>query len=764
MEWLLPSDITASDSLQESVGGHPLVADILARRGIVDPDEALAFLDPARYRPAAPADLPDLDTAAARLMEAVRRRERILVWGDFDVDGQTSTALLVDALRDLGAAVNYHIPLRLAHGHGVKADMLREYFEQGIQVVLTCDTGVAEFEAAEAARTAGVPMLITDHHALPETLPDAPAVVNPQRLPEGHPLRDLPGVGVAYKLVEALYALAGRSGEERRLLDLVALGIVADVANQRHDTRYLLQLGIDALRVPQRVGLRALMRSAQVDPTNLSADTIGFQVGPRLNALGRLDNARLSVDLLTTDDETRAQQIAAQLELLNNRRKQIDDQIYAAAQEQIARDPSLLDFDALVLDSPNWHAGVIGIVAARLAEQYQRPVVLLVSPEGQPAHGSARSVPGVDIIASIAANDHLLLKYGGHAGAAGLTLDAALIPQFRRQLSATVREARSPDVVEGQPVDGVVTLGDLTMELAQALNRLAPFGEGNPPVTLMIPDLKLAAHATFGIGGRHRRLTVEDAQGASATIVWWRGSDHPLPGEAFDVLLTPRINDYKGARSLQLEWVDSRPLPGAAVEAGPRYHLVDLRRDPDPLSVLPTDALVWAEALSLDALPTEFRDRIITRANASSAPALTIWTSPPGPQELAQLLDETKARTVYVLGRDAATSTPSAFLERLAGLVKYAQRVYDGKLSVVQLAGATGQREAAVRRGLEWLAAKGQVTVKWLDGDRAQVTPGGTRDDVAVEPLQDSIRALLAEAAAYRAYFRRANLTPIFEP
>lgn len=762
MDWLLPSDITAGDALRESVGGHPLVADILVRRGIIEPGEALAFLDPTCYRPAAPADLPDLDIAAARLMEAIRGGERILVWGDFDVDGQTSTTLLVDALRDLGAAVSYHVPLRLAHGHGIKADILQEYIDQGVQVVLTCDTGVAELEAVEAARAAGVTMLITDHHTLPDTLPDALAIVNPQRLPEGHPLRDLPGVGVAYKLVEALYALAGREGEEKRLLDLVALGIVADVATQRHDTRYLLQLGIDALRDPQRVGLRALMRSAQVDIANLSADTIGYQVGPRLNALGRLDDARLSVELLTTTDEWQAHQIAAQLELLNTRRKQIDDQIYAAAQEQIAKDPSLLDFETLVLDSPNWHAGVIGIVASRLAEQYQRPVLLLVSPEGQPARGSARSVPGVDIIAAITANEHLLIKYGGHTGAAGLSLDAALIPQLRRQLSNTVRESRSPDIADGKPVDAIVTLGDLSMELAQQLNRLAPFGEGNPPITLMVRDLKLAAHATFGMGGRHRRLTVEDAQGVSATVIWWRGSDQPMPGEAFDVLLVPRINDYKGTRSLQLEWVDSRPLPGAALESGPRFHLVDVRREPDPVSVLPAQALVWAEAISPDVLPAEIRDRAITRADASLTPALIIWTSPPGPQELAQLLDETQARTIYVLGRDAAISTPPAFLERLAGLVKYAQRVYDGKLSVVQLAGATGQREVAIRRGLEWLAAKGQVTVKWLDGDHAQVTAGGVYDEPAIELLQDAIRAILAEAAAYRAYFRQANLAPIF--
>ncbi|MBN1310742.1 MAG: single-stranded-DNA-specific exonuclease RecJ [Anaerolineae bacterium] len=761
MEWLLPSDVMVSQALRESIGGDPLVADILARRGLDEPGEVRAFLDPACYTPAPPSDIPDLDTVAHQLMEAIRQGKNILVWGDFDVDGQTSTALLVDALRDLGGKVSYHIPLRLVHSHGVHAEVLRDYIDQGIQLVLTCDTGVAAHEAAEMARDAGVTMLITDHHTLPETLPDAPAVVDPQRLPEGHPLRDLPGVGVGYKLIEKLYELAGRGGEEQRFLDLVALGIVADVATQRHDTRYLLQLGIEALRNPQRLGLQALMRSAKVDPSNLSAETIGFQVGPRLNALGRLDDARLAVELLITADEIHAQQISARLEQLNTRRKQIESQIFAAAQEQIARDPSLLDFDALVLDSPHWHGGVVGIVASRLAEQYQRPTVLLISPEGEPARGSARSVPGVDIVGAFAAAEHLLIRYGGHTGAAGLTLDADLIPQFRRQLSNIIRETRDPDVVEGRAVDAVVSLGDLTMALTEELNRLAPFGEGNPPITLMIPRLKLAADAVFGVGGRHRRLTVEDEQGTNATVIWWRGSDHPLPVDGFDLLLVPHINDYRGTRSLQLEWVDSRPLPGAVVETGPRYQLTDLRRETDPAATLPPDVAVWAEA-AVDDLPDALQEKVITRATAAPSRTLIIWTCPPGSQELAQMLDKTQARDIHVLARDANASVPGAFLERLAGLVKYAQHHYDGEISVLKLACATAQREVVVRRGFEWLAARGQVSIEWLDGDRARLTAGGSPDEAALEPLQDAIRALLAETAAYRAYFRQANLTSIF--
>jgi single-stranded-DNA-specific exonuclease len=765
MKWLFPSNITASAALREAVGGHPLVADILARRGFSEAEAALAFLDPAHYSPSPPTELPDLVTAAEHLLDAIQRGDPILVWGDFDVDGQTSTALLTDALRHLGGQVSYHIPHRLKHGHGVQPDILKEYLGRGFRVILTCDTGVAAHEAADIARTAGAVLLITDHHALPERLPEAPAVVNPQRLPAGHSLRDLPGVGVAFMLARQMCTLAGRSDEALQFLDLVALGIVADVAPLRHDTRYLLQLGIEALRFPRRVGLQALMRSAGIDPLNMSADMIGYQLGPRLNALGRLDEARLAVELLTTDNEVMAQQIAAQLEVLNDRRKQIEDQIYGAAQEQIARDPSLLSFEALVLEGPNWHPGVIGIVASRLVEQYHKPVVLLTPAEDGVARGSARSVPGVDIGAAIAANADLLLGYGGHPGAAGLRLDADLIPQFRRRLSNTVQKIWDHSAVDGYAIDAIFPLADLSLELADELNWLAPFGAANPPVLLMDSGLRLAAHTAFGANGKHRRLIVEDGEGRSYPLIWWEGSESSLPPPIFDLLYIPRINDYRGRRSLQLEWVASRPTPGAVVEveAGPRYRLVDWRSQTVAWEGLGAEAGVWVEGADASASGIPASIRRLDRATACPCPVLAIWTVPPGPQELEQMLGVTQPHTVYVIARHKPEDNPRAFLQRLGGLVKYALNNYAGEVSILKLASATAQREITVRRGLEWLAAKGHISLEWLDADRVHLVATSNTAETEREALQDAIRALLAEAAAYRAYFCQADLGMFFQ-
>lgn len=764
MEWIAPAEVSVSSELQRVVGGHPLVAEILARRGITDAKEAQAFLDPTYYQPTSPSELPDVDIASQHLLEAIKADRKILVWGDFDVDGQTSTSLLVDALTALGANVVYQVPHRMKHGHGVDVSLLQEYLNQGVELVLTCDTGIAAHAAVQAAKQAGVTMLVTDHHKLPPELPHADALVNPQRLPEGHPLRDLPGVGVTFKLVQRLYELAGKSGEEKHLLDLVALGIVSDVATQRHDTRYLLQLGIDRLRQPQRVGLQALMEAAQVQVDTLSADTIGFQVGPRLNALGRLDDATRAVELLTTDNPLFARQIAATLEVLNNDRKQIEDQIYKAAQDQIAKDPALAnDFEAVVLVGERWHPGVIGIVASRIVEQYNKPAVLLATRADDPlARGSARSVPGVDIGASIAATAHLLASHGGHAGAAGCALDKDFVPQFRRQLSNTIHETRDREVVVGLPIDAEVALGGLSMELAEDLDRLAPFGAGNPPIRLMTSELRVVSDAVFGVGNKHRRVTVEDMEGVSYVVTWWRGAEHPKLPDVIDLVYIPRINDYKGRRSLQLEWVAYRPTPGIAVKVEPEIALVDLRHATDALTRIGETVSVWVEGMAADESPFA-PERVATRYAPVRGAELAIWTTPPGPQEVTQMMDLSHAHIFYVVCAHTPDDLAEGFLKRLTGLIKYAQRVHDGQVSILQLAAATAQREATVRHGLDWMVAKGHISVEWQTADQATIKAGGKpADSHALSQIQDSLQALLSETAAFRAYFRQARLETFF--
>lgn len=772
--WLAPPPVIVPAALAAAVGGHPLVAETLARRGLADPAAALAFLDPARYAPAPASELPGMARAVTRLGRAIRAREPICVWGDFDVDGQTATALLVATLRDLGAQVTYHVPVRETEGHGISLAALRQVIADGARLILTCDTGIAAHAAVAYARQQRVDVIITDHHELPATLPEAVAVINPKLLMSPgrdkpgflekpglsppHPLADLPGVGVAYKLAEALYDWARRSGGAEQHLDLVALGIVADLALQRGDTRHLLQRGLAALRRAERPGLRVLLETAELLPAHLSEEHIGFVLGPRLNAAGRLADAGPCVELLTTGDEVRARIIAADLEALNGRRKLLCDQVEAGAEAQIAADPSLLEHAALVLSSPHWPAGVIGIVASRLVEKYGKPTILIAAPPDGAGRASARSVAGINITAAIARHADLLTHFGGHPMAAGFGILPDRIPDFRRALSRTVKamQAERPPVA-GLPTDGILPLSELTLPLVDDLARLAPFGPGNPPLTLVAERVHVVTQRPVGRGEEHRLLRVADETGSERQVIWWGGGSEEVPAGMIDLAYVARASSYRGARDLQVELLAWRPAASAEVKAEAKAEVVDYRDAAQPKALLPElltqgDVAVWREGEAAADVPGA------DRRSLSQAETLVIWTVPPGPAEMRAALAQVRPARVYLFADDPGMDRPDAFLRRLAGLVKHALRARAGRVELEALAAATAQRAATVRLGLAWLAAQGHVHVGTETNEEVQLAAG---DGVpAAEPARAlaaaRLKAALEESAAYRAYYRGA--------
>ncbi len=781
------------EALQTAVGGHPLVAQTLVRRGITDVESARAFLDPEYYPATPPHELPGLSRAADLLDVAIAAGEPILVWGDFDVDGQTSTTLLVEALKDVGAQVSYHIPLRATEGHGVKVGVLEQkltsphplsYRERGARgegnsprVLLTCDTGIAAHEAIEFAKSRGLTVIITDHHDLPPELPNADVIVNPKLLPEGHPLSTLPGVGVAYKLIEELFNRRQKTEDggrktgrktpspvpghpSEKYLDLVALGIVADVALQTGDARYLLQRGLNVLRRTPRLGLQTLFENAEIIPDQINAETIGFGIGPRLNALGRLSDANPIVEFFTTDDRSRAAVVATQLEGLNHKRKLLTEQIYQSAISQIEADPNLLDFAALVLSHPQWPAGVVGIVASRLVERFHVPVILISAPEGHIAHGSARSVEGVHISEAIAAQRDLLHGFGGHPMAAGLSIDTERIADFRRSLSRTIRE-KYP-LAPAQPhltIDAYLPLGEITLNLADDLSRLAPFGAGNPSLILATRNVKLVSSTPIGRDKSHLRLVMEDRTGNVQDILWWRGASEALPEGEFDIAYTISTNTFRGERRLQLEWQDFRPSAGASSEAAPEVSpriVLDYRHEKHPLPLL--DQL---KAEGNFTLYTEgaARHRLggCDRTELAPAETLILWSAPPGPREFSALLAATTPRRIVLFGIDPALNTLETFLTRLAGLVKHALRAKAGIVELSALAAAMAHRENTVRLGLAWMEEKGFIRGEW-QAERGEIWL--TADGQAGLALQDvamTLKAVLDETAAYRAYFRETS-------
>ena len=757
--WEEPAPVEVPAALRDAVGGPPVLSETLVRRGHDTPERALAFLEPRHYRPAAAADLPDMMAAADRIERALRDGERIGVWGDFDVDGQTSTTLLVETLRRLGADPAYHIPVRATESHGVGVEALRGFLDSGVTLMLTCDTGVDDNEAVEYAAGRGVDVIITDHHDLPPELPPALAVINPKRIDGPHPLRALPGVGVAFQVARELFGRAGRIEESRELLDLVALGVVADLAEQVDDTRFWLQVGLMVLRRTERVGLQVMMELAELNRETLAEEQISFALGPRLNAIGRLGDANPIVELMTTDSREAARAQVEELERMNARRRLLTDQVFDAACDQIDADPGILDHPGLVLFHADWPPGVIGIVASRLVERFHRPTLLLAAPDG-PVRGSARSISGCNVTAAIAACAELLDGYGGHPMAAGVSLQPERLEPFRRELQAALRE----QIGDGPPaprlpIDGVLDLGQTDLDLVAALAGLGPFGPGNRALTFASHGVTIKGVTEVGRGGDHRKMLVADRTGATRSVMWWQsGGDLPPEGH-IDLAYRISAHDYRGSRSLQVEWIDARPAaaPTAIVSGPEQPAVVDHRAGTDAAGALAELAngvaeppMIWGEDGVAE--PATGRDRI------GPAQTLVVWTTPPGRAELQHVLRRAQPRALHLFAVDPETAPADRFMASLAGMCKHALRHHEGRIAIGRLAAALAHREATVRAGLAWLAARGDLTVVRQDAESVTLADGGQADPTAAERSERDVRDLLTETAAYRRFYAKTPL------
>jgi single-stranded-DNA-specific exonuclease len=755
--WINPTPVDIPASFAD-LNLTPLIAVTLIRRGINTPEAARSFLDPDSQPSVSPYELPGMDTAIERILLAIRRSESVCVWGDFDVDGQTSTALLVQTLRVLGADVTYHIPIRAVSSHGVHIPQLTEIIDYGANLILTSDTGITAHEAVDYAKSRGVDFVITDHHDLGETLPDAIAVVDPKMLPGDHSLANLAGVGVAYKLAKVLLSETKSTNlAQEDLLDLVALGLIADVALLKGETRALTQKGLATLRNTKRLGLQTIMEMASVQPETVTEETIGFTFAPRLNAIGRLGDANPAVELLTTDDPVRARVLATQLEGLNSQRKLLTSQIYRAAEAQLRENPELLQQPAIVLGHPSWPGGVIGIVASRLKERYNKPVILFNTPEDGPARGSARSIEDVHITEAIAAQKDLLRNFGGHPMAAGLAIDQEKLPAFRKRLGRTI-ESMLGEVAYEEPslqIDAWLGLDELSLDLADTIEQLAPFGAGNPSLTFASRDVTLKAVSKIGKNRDHLSLNIEDGHGNIERLLWWNGIDDELPetGSKIDIAYSLRANTFRGERQLSFQYIDYRVVEEKAVEVKrKKIEIIDLRNTAEAL-----EKLTMAYGLSSSVIYTEGEDKKKTngvdRYNLQPSDELAIYTAPPGPVELKAILDQVKPQKVYLVAQNPPEEKTDELLKRLAGMAKFVIAKKDGETKISELAAATAQRESTVRIGLEWLSVGGHVAVEGEE-DTVSLSPGnGEGNQYVQKELYVAVKGLLEETAAYRNYF-----------
>ncbi len=580
--WILPvTDETCAHALARDLLLPYAIAALLAQRGVHTTAEARIFLEPSLDHLHDPLTMHGMAQAVARIRRAARHGEPILIYGDYDVDGTTAVVLLKTAIERLSRAgsgagtkdlVRFHVPHRLREGYGMQGEVLARAAAEGVRLVISVDTGIRAFAAADAAEALGLDLIVTDHHLPDGALPKALAILNPNQHGCSYPCKGLCGAGVAFKLSQAL--LEAEAGEDlaaqARLrtkllpsfLKMLAIATVADAVPLVGENRAIVALGLAGLREPASPGLRALLAVAQLDPVRkpLSATDVGFRLGPRINAAGRMDIASDVVELFTTREPARAQALAAKLDDLNTDRRNTEA---AALKAVLARldEPEFTEARCLVLDGEGWHRGVIGILASRVVETAGKPTLVIAHEDGE-AYGSGRSVEGFHLLAALESCADLFTRFGGHAHAAGFSLPSASVPELRTRLIAyAATHVRDEDLLLPVRCDGELPLSHVTPALYRAMRQLEPFGMGNPEPAFVARDVRLLAEPRF-MKERHCKLQLEQGQVKFAALGWgWAERVQTLgltTGDAIDMVYRLRENEHPEYGGLELEIVDLR--------------------------------------------------------------------------------------------------------------------------------------------------------------------------------------------------------------
>jgi len=552
-----------SNLLDQHVLIHPLVAGILAGRGYENPENVRSFLSPMLSEMLDPHLLRGMPAAVERLLKARRTQETVCIYGDYDVDGISGTALLVSFLRKTGFVCIYFIPNRFDDGYGLNAESIKCIIALGASLIVSVDCGITAVDEALLCRSLGADLIIVDHHAPKDVIPDACAVLNPLQPGCSYPFKSLAGVGVAFNLLVALRSALREAGafnggvvpDLREWLDLVALGTIADVVPLVGQNRLYAYHGLKQLSSSLKPGITALKRVAGITD-DVSCGQVGFRLAPRLNAAGRMESAVPGVDLLLSNDEQECQMIASELDAANTERQAIERRIFEEADAMILSANNLEGRRSIVLASTEWHQGVVGIVASRLVERYHRPTILIALTEEGSGKGSGRSIPGFHLLDALTSCSHYLDRFGGHRYAAGIGLREEKVAAFAEFFEIeAARMLTAVDLVPVLSIDAEVQPADITKELAAELKRLEPFGAGNPEPVLMMRGMTVIERRVVGEGHVRLRLLKDKV---TFTAIAFRMAERELVGQ-IDIAFFPEINEWKGSSSVQLRIKDLRP-------------------------------------------------------------------------------------------------------------------------------------------------------------------------------------------------------------
>lgn len=734
--------------LTEYLGSKQLAL-LAQKRGLDSKAKLIQFIEPEQYSPLELRDFPQIMEIVDFILEHIQKKSRILIYGDYDVDGITSTSILVGALSRLSNQISYHIPDRFKEGYGLNQEVLASY--QGeIDLVISCDCGISNYDQVKFAKEAGMDFVVTDHHDLPDKLPPADYVISPRLLSEDHQAYWLPGAGMAYFLIKAIFEEAGKKGEEKEFLDLLLLAIIADVVPLKGENRYLFKTGLKELKNTERIGLKALYNELEINPLEINEKTLGFQIGPLLNSAGRIDTAEKGLNLLLAEDKNTAAGLAAELNQINQHRKEISQKIYLEIEKKL----DLQQRKAVVGYDSDWHQGVIGIAAGRITENYQVPAVLMTSnQQSDLITGSARSIEGININDLIAECSDLLEKYGGHAAAAGFSLKKDRLEKFKLRLQRLIdQELAEIDLELEIETDLNLRLSEITEELYQGLRLFAPFGEANPEPLFYLESSILSSREISG--GRHKRLVLGEEDHKITALWWWAGEIESNYFQQSACRLTENI--YRGSRSLQLEIKALKPLKKRSKEAQlkeekeQKIKVIDWRqKEIAEIKSGAENTVYFAEGLKeYNFYP------LINRNYYRAAENLILLTIPPSLALLKEILLLTEVENVIIIKNELKSQSANQFIKKVLSLIKYSLQQKNGIFNLDQAALALSAEEIAVKRALEFLRAQAMISYEYISYQELLITRGGNNDQGRANLSSRNLKKILKESSAFRRYIK----------
>lgn len=767
--WVYQENNDVSKDLIDMCGSK-IVAQLLANRGITNPDEVKTFLNISEQQLSSPYEFEDMPKVVERVKQAVEKQEHIVVYGDFDADGITGTSILFKALKYIGANVTFYVPERISEGHGMNiASILKLISARQAKLIITTDCGISNFQEISLAKNFNVDVIITDHHELPEILPQAYAVINPKMLLSSSKMLHLCGAGVAYKVAHALLECFNQFEKLDTLLHLAAIGTIADLVPLKLENRVLTYLGLKAIVRNQPLALVEIAKSASIklDDT-ISSETIAFTIAPRLNAIGRLDNASIAVELLTTDDPKVVENLVKNIEHINRKRQQLCDETFQQAVFML-RNVDLTKEKAIVLADKNWHPGVIGIVASKLVETYYKPTFLM-SLKGNEARGSARSIDGIHLYNVLTSIKDLFTQYGGHELAAGFNLEANKVNLFKKRVVDTVN-AHLQDIMSlpSINIEMDLKLEDLSIDLINNINALAPFGMNNPSPILSSTDVKILHHKAIGTDNNHLKLSLK-TETTPIEALWWQHSDLPFERNLLaNIAFSPEINNFRDNSSLQLiikDMVPSKEADSTELLNKSKIKWIDHRKKTDITKVFNNYLKTNDANIAVYAESKHFVDKvtidsnIVSRLCEDSYNQLILFEYPPNSDVFRQLVTNINPDIVHLsLANDYQPLNEMEIVKFVSGMIKYACSNMNGEADITNMAVKLGTSNDVISCAIDVLVAANLIQIVSLKGS---VIKFRQQEPVKVDlSLFPEIKKLKAEINAVSEYRQQLINVPI---